>query len=79
MHVGANRSYCPELKVDKWEVKLVENFKTSEKALEDEFVGEHVMEESENEKYLGDYISNKGNNQKNIEARKAKCVESSIS
>ena len=74
MHVGANRSYCPELKVDKWEVKLVENFQTSEKALEDEFVGEHVMEESENEKYLGDYISNKGNNQKNIEARKAKGV-----
>ena len=41
-----------------------------EKDLEDVFVGEHVMEESECEKYLGDYISNKVNNQTNIEARK---------
>ena len=74
MHVGAKTSYCPDLKVDNWEVKVVDNFKTSEKAIEDEFVGEHVMEESETEKYLGDFISNTGSNLKNIEARKAKGV-----
>ena len=74
MHVGAKTSYCPDLKVDNWEVKLVDNFKTSEQAFEDLFVGEHIMEESETEKYLGDYISNTGSNLKNIEARKAKGV-----
>ena len=34
--------------------------------------GEHIMEASETEKYLGDLISREGKNEKNIHARKAK-------
>ena len=40
MHVGNKISYCPEL-------KMVENFQTGEQSLEDVFIGEHVMDESE--------------------------------
>ena len=72
MHIGAKRSYCPELKVDNWDVKLVDSIETGEKFIEDEFIGEYKMDESESEKYLGDYISNRGSNEKNIEERKNK-------
>ena len=72
MRVRNKRCYCPDLKVDDWDVKMTENFQTGEKSPEDVYIGEHVMDESESEKYLGDYISNKGYNEKNIESRKAK-------
>ena len=38
----------------------------------DEQIGDHYMEESDHEKYLGDIISNNGRNEKNIEDRKKK-------
>ena len=69
MHVGANRSYCPELKVDKWEVKLVE----------DEFVGEHVMEESENKSTWGTTSQIKEIIRKTLKQGRQKVLESSIS
>ena len=37
--------------------------------LQDQFVGEEIMEESQEEKYLGDIISNDGRNMKNIKSR----------
>ena len=33
MHIGAKKSYCPDLKVDDWEVKLVEDCETGAKAI----------------------------------------------
>ena len=51
---------------------MVEDLITGEKEITDELNGDHTMEESDTEKYLGDLISNDGKNFKNIEARRAK-------
>ena len=40
--------------------------------VQDEQRGEHLMEESEHEKYLGDVIGSNGRNEKNIEERRNK-------
>ena len=72
MHVGAKKTNCPSLKIDEWEMKVVENYDTKENNVQDEYCGEHLMEESESEKYLGDLISSNGRNEKNIEERKSK-------
>ena len=37
MHVGASESYCPDLKLDEWDVKTVKNILTGEKSQEDQF------------------------------------------
>ena len=72
MHVGTSKPYCPQLKLDSWEVKNVMNIQTGEYELKDQFEGSKGMEESVMEKYLGDLITNDGSNAKNIAARKAK-------
>ena len=72
MHVGDRTRYCPKLTVDNWEVKVVDDLFTGDKVLTDEYNGEHIMEASETEKYLGDHISRDGKNGKNTHARKAK-------
>ena len=71
MHVGKvyNADTCPELKIDGWEVKKVEQISPAEVEPEDEYTGMHSMETVEKEKYLGDIISNDGKNTKNIAAR----------
>ena len=48
--------------------------------MEDHFIGEETMEEKNEEKYLGDIISNDGRNIKNIKARvsKGKGINSKI-
>ena len=48
--------------------------------MEDHFIGEEIMEEKNEEKYLGDIISNDGRNIKNIKARvsKGKGINSKI-
>ena len=74
MHIGQKRSFCPSLKIDNWDVKLVENLETGRKSPHDELIGDQIIEESESEKYLGDYITNLGRNDKNIEARRAKGI-----
>ena len=72
MHVGPTKACCPDLELDNWKVKNVEDIETGEKTLNDEFDGPKRLEESEVEKYLGDLISKDGSNIKNIMARKAK-------
>ena len=72
MHVGSKRTFCPELRVDSWEVKQSEDVQTGEKVLIDEFAGAKRMDSSEHEKYLGDVISNDGSNTKNVQDRRAK-------
>ena len=71
MHVGKvyNADTCPELKIDGWEVKKVEQIRPAEVEPEDEYTGMHSMETVEKEKYLGDIISNDVKNTKNIAAR----------
>ena len=72
MHVGMKTCFCPDLNVQNWEVKVVEDMFTGEKVIVDEEVGKHTMETSDTEKYLGDLISNDGRNTKNIKARQDK-------
>ena len=74
MHIG---KYCEDFKcqnlmVDSWEEVEVKNDETGITQIEDTFVGEELMEEKDDEKYLGDVISNDGRNLKNIKARIAK-------
>ena len=76
MHVGNKKAYCPELGIDSWlmKVKTEIEAKTKEQIEEhiDEFDGNAIMEESVEEKYLGDIITHDGMNKKNIAARKGK-------
>ena len=66
IHVGkqCEDHKCQKLLVDNW--AEVENESLE---IQDQFVGEDVMEESQAEKYLGDIISNDGRNMKNIKSR----------
>ena len=68
MHIGKN---IPEYKkldyfVDGWKMTEIKDKETAEKAEIEEFDGEQGMTESEEEKYLGQIISNNGSNTKNI-------------
>ena len=74
MHVGAHKSYCSELKLDEWKIKVVEDIETGEKMQVDEFLGASRLEITDSEKYLGDIISKDGCNTKNIESRRSKGV-----
>ena len=74
MHVGHDQlDYkCQDLSVDKWTEVEVKNDITGDVELKDTIDGEHIMEEKEDEKYLGDVISSDGRNIKNIKSRIAK-------
>ena len=65
IHVGNNRVICPSLKIDKWKKKVA----LDDDSVEDIFEGSHVIQDSNDQKYLGDIISNNGKNDKNIATR----------
>ena len=64
IHVGRNRVICPSLKIDKWKKVALDN-----DSIEDVLEGSHIIQDSNDQKYLGDIISNNGKNDKNIAAR----------
>ena len=68
IHVGKQHEEhkCQPLYVDSW-VENNEN-NNGKVELKDVCVGEEIMEEKEEEKYLGDVISKDGRNLKNIQA-----------
>ena len=74
LHVGklCEEFKCQELYIDNWKEVLIENSDDGKVGIEDCLVGEEVMEEKSEEKYLGDVISNDGRNLKNIKVRVAK-------
>ena len=55
--------------VDSWEETETTNTETGNTQVEDICIGEEIMEEKDEEKYLGDVISKDGRNLKNIKAR----------
>ena len=63
MHFGRKTDFCPSLSVDSWSDCPDE---------EDRFLGQTLISDSVEEKYLGDIISADGSNKKNIENRRAK-------
>ena len=72
MHVGRTCSseICPDIFIDGWQVKEVEEMDTRSLPPEDEYSGMHLMKSANQEKYLGDIISKDGKNTKNVAARK---------
>ena len=74
LHVGQHKSTCPDLYLDEWRVKTVDETETVTQ--QDVQEDEHVVEEVSDEKYLGDIISKDGKNSKNIKARVAKALGS---
>ena len=69
MHVGSDKTICPELKIDKWRTVQVNKDSKFESSLKDVHDGKHLIEERKNERYLGDIIDSTGKNHKNIENR----------
>ena len=59
----------PDLFVDEWKLEEVENKTSGETEINKEFDVEQQMEETENEKYLGQILGNDGSNTRNIENR----------
>ena len=74
MHVGKTKEdfKCLPMSVDKWEEVEVSNENTAKILIEDHHIGQEEMEEKNEEKYLGDILSNDGRNIKNFKARVAK-------
>ena len=74
MHVGkhCNSEICPDLYVDGWKLEDVTDIETGLTSEVEEFSGQYEMKEVNNEKYLGDIISNDGKNTKNMNARKGR-------
>ena len=71
LHVGKYKEEfkCQQLFVDTWEEVEVKDTNTGELTVEECCIGEELMEEKAQEKYLGDIISNDGKNINNIKAR----------
>ena len=74
MHVGCQKSTCPDLYVDKWTLKKADKDLINIRNLEDTEDGTHCMNKSDSNKYLGDYISSTRGNKDNIAARRGKGV-----
>ena len=72
IHVGKKKPYCPELSIDSWNLELKNGVETRNEEISDIFYGDVEMEESHEDKYLGDIVTNDGTNKKNIAARKGK-------
>ena len=71
MHIGksVDKYKCQPLFVDKWEETEVEDCENGRIRVEDSCDGEDLMENKNDEKYLGDVISKDGRNIKNIQSR----------
>ena len=74
LHIGKTKEEykCQPIYVDKWDEHEEENEKTGIIEIKDVFAGEVAMEDTTNEKYLGDIISEDGRNTLNIKARISK-------
>ena len=72
LHFGGKRHLCPDLHIDNWGLKKIDEEKTGLENLEDVHLGYYKIEGVEEEKYLGDIISSDGSNMKNVVTRKGK-------
>ena len=75
MHIGKtyNSDICPEMSVDSWKEKLIGN-EMKEKEIQVIYVGEKVMKQVSEKKYLGDVISSDRKNEANIKERTNKAI-----
>ena len=80
MHIGKTKEdyKCNPLFIDSWKENIVEDCGAGTIRIEDTCEGEDIMEEKDEERYLGDVISNDGRNLKNIKARVNKGIVTKI-
>ena len=74
LHVGKEKSLCPDLYIDQWKLEKKDKFETDIKNLIDVMDEPCLVENVKDDKYLGDVISVDGRNTKNIEAKIAKAI-----
>ena len=72
MHIGRESPVCPDLFIDNWKVETIGKDGAENEVEIDTFVGDFQIEDSDEEKYLGDLLTTDGTNSKNIKARKGK-------
>ena len=74
LHIGkvCDDFKCQTLSVDNWVEVVIEDEEQSDMKIKDCFTGKVDIEETDNEKYLGDIISKDGKNMKNVKARVSK-------
>ena len=72
MHIGKRKIYCPDLQIDSWKMGLKTQLETKMDEEIDVFEGDVQMDKSNEEKCLGDIITDDGLNKRNIDARKGK-------
>ena len=69
MHIGPKNVTRPKLFIDKWKVKRVSELEPFIPTNSDIYDGDYELNETEDERYLGDILSRDGKNEKNIKAR----------
>ena len=69
IHVGPDKTICPDLMIDKWKAVNVEKENNTKSSIIDVYDGKHQIENRITEKYLGDLIDSGGKNDKDIEQR----------
>ena len=74
LHIGCNKESCPELFLDTWKIEETDELNTGRKVFNDVVGDDYAIENSDEERYLGDLITSDGRNTKNLAARKAKAV-----
>ena len=74
MHVGCYTPYCPDLYIDQWKLENVEESGCNIRDLVDVTDDDHLMEDTVEQKYLGDIISSTGSNKNNIASRRGKGI-----
>ena len=72
LHLGQQKEYCPDLKINTWKVKCVDSHSSTEYEMSDEVGDLHQLKNSDSQKYLGDILSADTKNYKNIQERKKK-------
>ena len=72
MHIGRKKIYCPDLQIDSWKMGMKIQLETKLDEEIDVFEGDVQMDKSNEERYLGDIITDDGSNKRNIDARKGK-------
>ena len=74
LHFGYKSEMCPDLYLDTWKIDECEEYETGRRTLKDTVDEEYKIEDSEEERYLGDFITKDGKNSKNVSARRARGI-----
>ena len=74
LHVGKSHddTLCRDLFVDGWKSDVITDVNSGKVSQNESFSGPELMEEKEEQMYLGDIISSDGSHNKNVQARKNK-------